>query len=56
MSDNFKFADLSLAEAGKLKIEWAKARMTVLMALREKYRQTKPLAGHRVAVCLHGTQ
>lgn len=56
MSDNFKVADLSLAEAGKLKIEWAEARMPVLMALREKYRQTKPLAGHRVAGCLHVTK
>ena len=56
MSDNFKVADLSLAEAGKLKIEWAEARMPVLIALREKYRQTKPLAGHRVAGCLHVTK
>ena len=38
-----------MAESGKMKIEWAEARMPVLMALREKSSKTKPLAGHRVA-------
>lgn len=56
MADNFKVADLSLAESGRLKIEWAEARMPVLMALREKYRETQPLKGMRVAGCLHVTK
>ena len=56
MADNFKVADLSLAEAGKLKIEWAEARMPVMAALREKYSKTKPLAGQRIAGCLHVTK
>lgn len=56
MADNFKVADLSLAEAGKLKIEWAEARMPVMAALREKYGKTKPLAGQRIAGCLHVTK
>ncbi|MCB9793530.1 MAG: adenosylhomocysteinase [Alphaproteobacteria bacterium] len=56
MADNYKVADLSLAEAGKLKIEWAEARMPVLMALREKFSETKPLAGQRIAGCLHVTK
>lgn len=56
MADNFKVADLSLAEAGKLKIEWAEARMPVMMALREKFEKTKPLAGQRIAGCLHVTK
>jgi adenosylhomocysteinase len=53
---NFKVADLKLADKGRLRIEWAESRMPVLMALREKYKQTKPLKGHRIAGCLHVTK
>ena len=52
----FKVKDLSLAKAGKLRIEWAESRMPVLMALQEKYRKTKPLKGYRIAGCLHVTK
>ncbi|MGZ3408110.1 MAG: adenosylhomocysteinase, partial [Polyangia bacterium] len=41
---------------GKLRIEWAESRMPVLMALREKYKDSKPLKGHRIAGCLHVTK
>jgi adenosylhomocysteinase len=53
---NHKVADLRLAEAGKLRIEWAESRMPVLMALRRKFSETKPLAGMRIAGCLHVTK
>ena len=56
MAENYKVADLSLAESGKMKIEWAEARMPVLMALREKYAKEQPLKGHRIAGCLHVTK
>jgi adenosylhomocysteinase len=52
----FKVADLSQAKAGKLRIEWAESRMPVLMALKEKYRKTKPLKGFKIAGCLHVTK
>lgn len=52
----FKVADLSLAEQGKKKIEWAESRMPVMMALREKYKKTKPLSGMKIAGCLHVTK
>ncbi|MCI0707793.1 MAG: adenosylhomocysteinase [Ignavibacteriae bacterium] len=52
----YKVRDLSLAKAGKMRIEWAESRMPVLMALREKYRKTKPLKGYRIAGCLHVTK
>jgi adenosylhomocysteinase len=57
VSNNYKVADIGLAESGKLKIEWAEARMPVLMALREKY-IADPAAGkgHRIAGCLHVTK
>jgi len=53
---HYKVKDLSLAKAGKLRIEWAESRMPVLMALQEKYRKTKPLKGYRIAGCLHVTK
>jgi len=56
VADNFKVRDLSQAESGRMKIEWAEARMPVLMALREKYSKTRPLAGQRIAGCLHVTK
>lgn len=52
----FKVKDLRLAAEGRKKIEWAESRMPVLMALREKYRATKPLKGFRIAGCLHVTK
>ncbi len=53
---NYKVKDLSLAESGRMKIQWAESRMPVLMALREKYSQSKPLKGQRIAGCLHVTK
>ena len=53
---NFKVADLKLADKGKLRIEWAESRMPVLMALREKYKESKPLKGHRISGCIHVTK
>lgn len=53
---NYKVKDLALAEQGLLKIHWAESRMPVLMALREKYSRTRPLAGMRIAGCLHVTK
>jgi adenosylhomocysteinase len=54
--NKYKVKDLSLAKAGKLRIEWAESRMPVLMALREKYRKTKPFKGYKIAGCLHVTK
>lgn len=52
----YKVKDLSLAKAGKLRVEWAESRMPVLMALREKYRTSKPFKGYKIAGCLHVTK
>jgi len=51
-----KIKDISLAPAGKLKIEWAESRMPVMIALRKKYSATKPLKGMRISGCLHVTK
>ncbi|MCU4298653.1 adenosylhomocysteinase [Brevibacterium permense] len=54
-STDFKVADLSLAEAGRHQIRLAEREMPGLMALREEYASTTPLAGARIAGSLHMT-
>jgi len=51
----FKVADVSLAAFGRKEIMLAEAEMPGLMSLREEYGASKPLAGARVAGCLHMT-
>jgi len=52
---SYKVKDISLAAWGRKEIELAEAEMPGLMALREQYGQSKPLAGARIAGCLHMT-
>jgi len=51
----YKVANISLADFGRKEITLAEKEMPGLMALRSKYAETKPLAGARVAGCLHMT-
>lgn len=51
----YKVKDIALAEWGRKEITLAEAEMPGLMALREKYGQSKPLKGARIAGCLHMT-
>src|ERR1700710_790408 len=51
----FKVADLSLAEAGRHQIRLAENEMRGLMALREEFGASQPLAGARIAGSLHMT-
>ncbi|KAL0240284.1 adenosylhomocysteinase [Cryptococcus tetragattii IND107] len=52
---NYKVADISLAAFGRKEIELAEHEMPGLMYLREKYAQSQPLKGARIAGCLHMT-
>jgi adenosylhomocysteinase len=54
-SMNYKVKDISLADWGRKEITLAEAEMPGLMALRKEYGATKPLAGARIAGCLHMT-
>ncbi|MCL2341392.1 MAG: adenosylhomocysteinase [Proteobacteria bacterium] len=54
MSD-YKVADMSLAEWGRKEIAIAETEMPGLMALREEFGASRPLAGARIAGCLHMT-
>jgi adenosylhomocysteinase len=51
----YKVKDISLADWGRKEIELAEAEMPGLMALREEYAEEQPLAGARIAGCLHMT-
>src|SRR5665648_466706 len=53
--NDFEVADLSLAEWGRKESAIAETEMPGLMALREEYAKQKPLAGARIAGCLHMT-
>jgi adenosylhomocysteinase len=53
---NYKIADAKLADAGRLRVEWAESRMPVLLSLRDKGRKDLPLKGMKVAGCLHVTK
>jgi adenosylhomocysteinase len=47
--------DLALADLGKRRIEWAGQSMPVLNSIRKQFIKSQPLAGIRVAACLHVT-
>src|ERR671913_838720 len=52
---DYKVADLALADFGRTEITLAENEMPGLMAMRERYGTTKPLAGARIAGSLHMT-
>ena len=52
---SYKVKDISLADWGRKEIKLAEAEMPGLMSLREEYGDSKPLAGARIAGCLHMT-
>jgi adenosylhomocysteinase len=51
----YDVADLSLAEQGMRRIAWADRHMPVLASIRDRFAKEKPLAGERLAACLHVT-
>jgi len=55
VAKDFKVADMELADWGRKEIAIAETEMPGLMALREEYGDSKPLAGARIAGCLHMT-
>ncbi len=51
----YKVKDIALADWGRKEIRLAEAEMPGLMSIREEYGDSKPLAGARIAGCLHMT-
>jgi adenosylhomocysteinase len=52
---HYDIKDHTLAEKGKLRIEWAEQSMPVLRLIRERFQKERPLKGVRIAACLHVT-
>jgi adenosylhomocysteinase len=52
---DYDVKDTSLAERGRVRIEWAGGHMPVLAAIRERFAKEKPLQGLQIAACLHVT-
>ena len=52
---DYKVADISLADWGRRELEIAEGEMPALMAMRAKYRDSKPLAGAKILGCIHMT-
>lgn len=52
---DFDIRDISLAEEGKRRIEWAGEEMKVLKTVKARFGKEKPLSGLRIGACLHVT-
>jgi adenosylhomocysteinase len=52
---DYHIKDASLADRGKLRIEWASREMPVIKLIRQRFAQEKPLKGVRISACLHIT-
>ena len=55
MAEDYKVADMSLADWGRKEIAIAETEMPGLMALRDEFGEDKPLSGARITGCLHMT-
>lgn len=53
--ENYDVKDITLAEGGCLRIEWAEREMPVLRMIRERFERERPLNGKRISACLHVT-
>ena len=52
---NYDIKDPTLAEEGKLRIEWAGKEMPVIRIIEQRFAKEKPLEGVRISACLHIT-
>src|SRR6185436_1613904 len=55
MAKNYDVKDISLAEQGRKRIDWAENEMPVLRLIRERFERERPLQGLRLSACLHVT-
>ncbi len=52
---DYDIKDLSLAEGGRRRIDWAEREMPVLRLIKERFEKEKPFEGIRMSACLHVT-
>ena len=54
-TQDYKVADISLADWGRKELQIAETEMPALMALRDKHRSSQPLKGAKILGCIHMT-
>ncbi|MBU0899971.1 adenosylhomocysteinase, partial [bacterium] len=54
-TQQYDVADINLASKGRQRIKWAAREMSVLSIIKERFKKEKPLAGVKIAACLHVT-
>ena len=52
---NYNILDISLAEGGRRRMDWAEREMPVLTSLAQRFKKEKPFDGIRMACCMHVT-
>ena len=55
MSKNYDIRDLSLADKGRYRMQWAAREMPVLGLIGQRFEKERPLKGLRMSACLHVT-
>lgn len=55
INNNYDIKNLSLADQGRERVEWALSEMPVLRAIHDRFAEERPLAGARISGCLHIT-
>ena len=55
MSKNYDIRDLSLADKGRYRMQWAAREMPVLDLIGQRFEKERPLKGLRMSACLHVT-
>jgi len=55
LKQDYKVADISLADWGRKEIAIAESEMPALIKIREKYRASQPLKGAKIIGCIHMT-
>ncbi len=53
--EKYDVKDLSQAEGGRRRIEWAEREMPVLRSIRDRFEKERPFEGVRMSACLHVT-
>lgn len=53
--ENYNIKDISLAEGGRRRMDWAAREMPVLRFLEERFRRERPFEGIRMSCCMHVT-
>jgi adenosylhomocysteinase len=55
VSNNYDIRDISLAEKGRFRMQWAAREMPVLDLIEQRFQKEQPLKGMRISACLHVT-